>query len=191
MNWHKTIYFLDRDYDLNRDFINSTTLESFLRSYCEGDPARAWYLRPATDGTCDLMESNPNGFDRRVDTFDSVAEADEALLQALYWNYCNACRDLPSCADTEQDLIAHLQEEGVDYLTKEQLEALRAEEADRKAKAEAQALAKLQAMAGEGLTTVFRTWWQEGAAHPAPAIVLAAKQQLGLSWRQVRNLARG
>lgn len=89
MNTQHNLDFFQRAIFLVNDWSNpyapvveETTLESFLRQYCEGDPARAWYVKEVNDSkpvwhndTDGLREERYiNGSRERVDMPDEYVD---------------------------------------------------------------------------------------------------------------------
>ena len=147
MNTQHNTQFFQQSIFLVNDWTNSdapvveqTTLESFLREYCEGDHARAWYVKEVTTDIAvfldeegnererDYSEEVPDQWkevitfevregkhsnilrDRLVDTFETELEANEYHLNGLYWNYCNRSFDAPFHADTREECEAEIRE---------------------------------------------------------------------------------
>lgn len=58
---HNTEFFQQSIFIINdANEIEKTTLESYMREFCEGDPARAWYVKERTDSV-PVWDNDPDG----------------------------------------------------------------------------------------------------------------------------------
>lgn len=144
---HDTSFFQQSIFFINEaNEIEEVTLESYMRQHCEGDPARAWYVKEvetdvpvwhddeggerednfrdgsreqsdlpdeyATRTTYEVREGLHSNITRNrlVGTFETEVEANEHLLNGLYWNYCNRSFDAPFHADTREECETEIKE---------------------------------------------------------------------------------
>lgn len=144
--FQRSIFFVNDWTNSDAPVVEQTTLGSFLREYCEGDPARAWYVKEVTtskpvwhndeDGErednfrsgskeqADLpdeyveltrwevregLHSNITR-NRLVDSFSTEEEAEEYLLNGLYWNFLNKDTGAPFNAATREECEAEISE---------------------------------------------------------------------------------
>lgn len=181
MNTHHTLDFFRRSIFFVNDWadkpaIEETTLESFLREYCQGDQARAWCviqnkvaahvwrstesgdamspefdtIREANDWAASACRDYPEhdddgairevdsdddgdlfasayragivrlyevtrwevreGLHSTIDSFSTAEEAEEYLLNGLYWNFSNKDTDAPFSAPTREECEAEIAE---------------------------------------------------------------------------------
>jgi hypothetical protein len=112
-----------------------STLEQFLRDHFQGDPAREWYTSQVDDFLVKAEEVDDDGaviqeevretrWEVRerdshkmkgyhcVNVFESEQEAEEFLLNGLYWNFSYGNRDYgaPFHADTKEEVEQELLE---------------------------------------------------------------------------------
>lgn len=139
------VYFINEGRDGRT--IEEAKLEDFLLNFCEGDPARAWYVKEVTNDvpvwlndedrehednylsgsrdqadlpdewnevtTFEVREGKHSNIsrDRLHETFNTREEAEEYILNGLYWNYCNLCDSgIPYHADTREECEQELRE---------------------------------------------------------------------------------
>lgn len=185
-----TIFVLETEPRTGLNIIRQCTLQDFLVENCEGDPGNAWYVAENTDGEFEIRQryNNMRGY-KVIDTYATEAEAEQAHMDGLYWNYCNRCEDRPAHADTREELETILRAEGVPFATEHRLEQVQRATENRRARREAKLVAKLKRIAGDHVG-VLRAWYASGEMHPAPQIVIDAKNACGLTWKEVVKVAK-
>lgn len=123
-NYNQSIFFVN-----HKNEIEETTLAAYLTEFAELDPSQAWYVKendnalivPAEEdngeavyGTRYEVRKNPhaqhNG-NKLMETFVTEEEAEQYILDGLYWNWCNRNTNDPLHADTRADLEVLIAEE--------------------------------------------------------------------------------
>jgi len=210
------LFVLNTDRPTGHSFIAKTTLEEFLREYCVADPARELWIdedhdviieeaveadewgdaveaKDAVIGTRYHVRMNrhsqlwPN---KIQDTFATLEEAEEHILKGLYWDWCNGkVSDTPYHADTREELVALLREQGVSFTTEHRIAQIKRATSNRKERLQQERAQRLATFAGDD-AAVIREWWASEAYHPAPKAVMDIKAKLGLNWKQVRAIGK-
>jgi len=91
--------------------IHEMTLGDFLREYIE-DPAAAWIKRETEDGRFEVRTNFHNRLrpGHLHGTFDTREEAEQFILEGLYWDFNNKDFNGPSYDFSREELVAFLNE---------------------------------------------------------------------------------